>query len=395
MSIKSSGQKVLKQLKCAGYEAYFVGGMVRDRLLGHELIDVDITTEATPDQVLTLFEKVIPTGLKHGTVTVVIEGHPIEVTTFRLDGDYVDHRHPEGVAFTGSLMADLKRRDFTINAMAQGLDDALIDPFNGQIDLEGAIIRAVGNPLVRFEEDALRILRGMRFVAKLGFDLEEETLKAMQAHSGLLGQLSLERIRKEFEGIIGGEYRQKALKIMRDGGLFDHIPFFDVFARCCDKEIERLDDFKLMLLLTEASCQDSVAFLTQYPLTRDEKKLIKDVHLARSKWNDLDKACERLIQYYFGVETLRLKKKYQHFFDAKNKETSEAFKAFRLPIESRSDLAIEPKEVIAWSNDVPGAWINQLFTEIEVEVVLGRVENNRKSLLAFIQERGVFDVEEN
>lgn len=191
MSAKVSGQKVLKQLNEAGYGAYFVGGMVRDTLLGRAIYDADITTSATPAEVLALFDKTFATGLKHGTVTVVMDGVNVEVTTFRLDGKYLDHRWPDDVVFTRSLAQDLARRDFTINAMAQGLDEVIIDPFNGRQDLKRGLIRAVGVPKMRFEEDALRILRGIRFVAKLGFDIEAQTLAAMKKGRHLLANLSL------------------------------------------------------------------------------------------------------------------------------------------------------------------------------------------------------------
>ena len=207
MEVKLLGQKVLEKLNESGYVACFVGGMVRDTLLGRKLTDVDITTNATPAEVLGLFDKTIATGLQHGTVTVVIDGQNIEVTTFRLDGNYLDNRHPEDVTFTHSLSEDLARRDFTINAMAQTAAGEIIDLFNGRCDLEAKIIRAVGDPLTRFEEDALRILRGIRFVAKLGFDIDEQTLEGMKACRHLLANLSLERIRDEFKGIIKGEHR--------------------------------------------------------------------------------------------------------------------------------------------------------------------------------------------
>jgi len=403
MGAKSSGEKVLKTLTKAGYAAYFVGGMVRDTLLSKASFDIDITTDATPDEVLTLFEKTIATGLQHGTVTVVIDGKNIEVTTFRLDGDYLDNRHPDGVTFTHSLLADLARRDFTINAMAQTIDRTIYDPFNGKTDLKEKIIRSVGDPKQRFEEDALRILRGIRFVAKLGFDIEEKTLEAMKACHELLKNLSIERIRKEFEGIIAGEYRTKALKIMCDYELFDYIPFFHSFHDISDDEIKRLDDFRLIIILLEEWSRIGYIeekFLEKFPVTREEKKLIKDIYASFDELQMIDnyefreEVCwDKLTQYYFGVETLQILMKYRNFDDANYNRQDVFHVPFDLPIYSRNDLAIQPKEVIQLSKKVPGSWINQLFTELERAVLLEEIGNNHKELFAFIKERGIFNVE--
>ena len=168
-------KNVMTRLETAGYQAWCVGGAVRDLLLGRTPGDWDVTTNALPETVLELFApRALPTGLKHGTVTVG-GGRGVEVTTFRRDGDYLDHRHPERVEFTGSLTEDLARRDFTVNAMAMDLRGGLADPWGGRADLAAGVLRAVGMPEARFGEDALRILRGLRFAARLGFAVEAET----------------------------------------------------------------------------------------------------------------------------------------------------------------------------------------------------------------------------
>ncbi|MCH5325458.1 MAG: HD domain-containing protein [Eubacterium sp.] len=200
----------LQRLNDGGYKAYAVGGCVRDFLLGRQPADYDITTSAKPEDIIRAFEgyHVIPTGIQHGTVTVVIDGVPVEITTFRIDGDYSDHRRPESVSFTDSVEADLSRRDFTVNAMACGLDGEIIDPFGGQSDLEKGVIRAVGDPVKRFNEDALRILRALRFASRYGWVLEENTARAVHELKGLLNDISAERIRDELCGIIIGDCEQ-------------------------------------------------------------------------------------------------------------------------------------------------------------------------------------------
>ena len=189
-------------LRNAGYAAHPVGGGVRDLLLGRVPGDWDVTTSARPETVQSLFSHTVPTGIKHGTITVIEAGIPIEVTTFRLESDYGDWRHPDSVSFDTDLTGDLSRRDFTVNALA--LDEQLnvIDPFGGQTDLERKVIRAVGEPERRFSEDALRILRGVRFAAQLGFTLDSDTAAAMKVCAPLVDKVSAERIKTEVEKIL-------------------------------------------------------------------------------------------------------------------------------------------------------------------------------------------------
>ena len=181
LAIPSSAEKILRILEENGYEAYVVGGCVRDSILGRRPDDWDITTSASPEQVKGLFRKTVDTGLQHGTVTVLMDKEGFEVTTYRVDGDYEDGRHPKEVMFTSSLEEDLKRRDFTINAMAYHPDRGLVDLFHGLEDMENQVIRCVGNPMERFQEDALRILRAVRFSAQLGFTIEENTREGIRS----------------------------------------------------------------------------------------------------------------------------------------------------------------------------------------------------------------------
>ena len=199
-------KRILSRLEEAGYEAYCVGGAVRDALLGRRAGDWDVTAGAPPEAVLALFAPdAFPTGLQHGTVTVG-GGNGVEVTTFRRDGRYLDNRHPDHVEFTGSLEEDLARRDFTVNAIAMSLRGEITDPFGGRADLERGVLRAVGEAEKRFEEDALRILRGLRFAAKLGFEIESGTADAIRRCAPLLKNIAPERIQTELTGILCGEY---------------------------------------------------------------------------------------------------------------------------------------------------------------------------------------------
>ena len=194
--------KVIDRLHALGYEACVVGGCVRDSLLGYTPQDWDVTTSARPEQIREAFERTIDTGIAHGTVTVRMDNESVEVTTYRIDGKYADHRHPDQVRFTSSLEEDLKRRDFTINAMAYNDRDGLIDLFHGTQDLEDGIVRCVGDAKARFTEDALRIFRAVRFCAKLGFVLDPATKQAAQELAPSLQYVSQERIRAELEKLL-------------------------------------------------------------------------------------------------------------------------------------------------------------------------------------------------
>ncbi len=205
-----------------GYDAYAVGGCIRDSVLGREPKDWDITTNALPSAVKTLFEKTVDTGLKHGTVTVVFQGEAYEVTTFRIDGVYEDGRHPSYVEFTGKLEEDLRRRDFTMNAMAWNEEKGIVDPFGGREDISAGMIRAIGEPADRFREDALRMLRAVRFAAQLGFEIHPRTMEAICKNCKLINNVSSERIREELNGIMTAEDPMK-LVLLREAGMMQLI----------------------------------------------------------------------------------------------------------------------------------------------------------------------------
>ena len=233
---------IIKFLNDNGYEAYAVGGCVRDAILGKEPNDWDITTSALPEQVKELFHKTIDTGIAHGTVTVMIDRVGYEVTTYRIDGEYEDGRHPKNVEFTGNLIEDLKRRDFTINAMAYNGRDGIVDAFDGISDINNKIIRCVGVPQDRFNEDALRILRTVRFSATLDFEIEEETYKAVKELAGNLEKISKERIQAELEKLLMSEHPDRIITLY-DTGIANVI--FPEIVRL--KEMDKLDEVAEML----------------------------------------------------------------------------------------------------------------------------------------------------
>ena len=206
-----------------GYEAYMVGGCIRDSLLSKKPKDYDIATSAPPSITESLFEKTIPTGIKHGTITVLINNEPFEVTTYRTEGTYKDNRHPEEVSFVKDIKDDLSRRDFTINAFAYNDKKGLKDYFNGIEDLKNKIIRTVGDSNTRFNEDALRMLRAIRFSSQLGFSIEEKTLNAIIRNKSLIKNISLERIRDELSKILLSDNPKKGFLLLKECGILDII----------------------------------------------------------------------------------------------------------------------------------------------------------------------------
>lgn len=250
-------EKIVKGLCAAGFPAYYVGGCVRDRLLGRPVHDWDVTTAALPEEVMALFEHCVPTGIRHGTVTVFLDGAQAEVTTFRTEGVYLDGRHPSEVRFVRTLAEDLSRRDFTINAMAMDADGNVTDLFGGRDDLARRCIRCVGDPEKRFREDALRMLRAYRFSAQLGFALDAATAGAVERCAPLAAALSMERIRDEMEKTLLSPCPQ-VLRTMADAGLLkaagiDALPELDWLAELPTEPSVRWTGLKVLFPELEPS----------------------------------------------------------------------------------------------------------------------------------------------
>ena len=233
-SFSKASVTVLERLEDSGYKAYLVGGCLRDMMMGRQPHDFDIATSAKPETVMSIFSdfEVIPTGIKHGTVTVMVDGEPIEITTFRKDSDYSDGRRPDSITFTDKVEDDLSRRDFTINAMAFGLDGEIVNPFGGKSDIKSRVIRTVGSAEERFSEDGLRILRAIRFASVLGFTIEKETAEAIHKLSRMLDKVSFERVFSEMSKIILSEKPSIQLR-----------EFKDVFSRVAP-ELAEIKDFE-------------------------------------------------------------------------------------------------------------------------------------------------------
>ena len=381
---------VMQQLVDAGYEAYFVGGSVRDMLLHKPISDVDIATSATPQEVKEIFPHTVDVGIEHGTVMVIYHKEGYEVTTFRTEEGYEDFRHPDKVTFVRSLEEDLKRRDFTINALAIGIDDQLMDFFDGIGDLERQCIRCVGDAKERFNEDALRMFRAVRFVGQLGFQVEEETKNAISLLKMNLSKVAVERMKVEFEKMIQSSYRKDALKLFVETGLYQACPLFDGKG-------------EILLKLAEFPIKE-MSVLQAWILFVDELKLSdKEVtHLLKS-WKSSN---EQIRDVLVGYRTYRARKEEEwNFFlaydcpyevaceveqllIAQNKSTSmEGLEAtyHSLPIRSMNDIHLNGHDIIRILKlDKKGPIIGQVLKTVEKMILEKSISNDAEVLETYV-----------
>ncbi len=286
MKITNDVLYILNKLAEAGYEGYIVGGCVRDSIMGIPPHDYDITTNALPDEIKKIFRRTVDTGIKHGTVTVLIDKTGYEVTTYRIDGEYGDFRHPSSVEFTGDIIKDLSRRDFTMNAIAYNPQKGYADPFFGRQDIEQKIIRGVREPDLRFKEDALRMLRCIRFSAQLGFDIEPQTYKALTQNCSLIQNVSIERITAEFLKLITAPYNEKIL-LFRESGLSDYC------GEGLKKALSKREK-EIAYLFGKIKKDEISALAVIFAEEKDAYDILKSLRLS----NDIIRETMKLIKYY-------------------------------------------------------------------------------------------------
>ena len=369
----NSAVAILERFNKAGYEAYFVGGCVRDFLLGYEFSDIDITTNALPEEVKKIFRKSIDTGIQHGTVTILVNGESYEVTTFRTEDDYIDHRTPEKVEFVSNLRDDLDRRDFTINAMALDSNGKLYDYHCGEKDLRNKIIKTVNNPNERFFEDALRMLRAFRFSSKLGFEIEENTLKAIKNNAELIKFVSIERIVNEFRKLLTGKGNKHSLELLLDSKLNNYIPFLD--------EISEIIDFSYYTFcqsLYILSKINDISFekLKELKLSNKEIKQVKIYEKINKDF--ISNIPLEIILYNYDIEDVTFIASYSKYCDMEDIEK------IKLPIESFNDIAITSMEIISIIDKPAGPWIKEIIKKLEEDIILYKIDNTRKDILDFL-----------
>jgi tRNA nucleotidyltransferase (CCA-adding enzyme) len=382
ITLKTSklANQVLETLEAHGYEAYFVGGMVRDQLLDLENEDIDITTNAHPEDVMRIFQKVKETGKRYGSVTVFLEEHPFEVTTYREEKEYVDNRHPEKVTFGTSLEEDLKRRDFTINQLVMDKEGKIFDHHKGLEDLDNHLIRTIGDPEVRFEEDALRILRAIRFCAKLGFDIEEKTQNGMQKKKELIQTLAIERVMQELDRIIRGKYRNKAIKYMLDLEIADVLYGLKAGFEKVVTSKEQLYPIEFFIIAFLVGDVEDV-----FRFSNKERAIIeKAMELHEVTHNDL---FNRFIVYVNKLEMCLLVNKINVFLGYPNQENRIREIDERLPIHDVCDLAFKGQDILWETNLKKRSLIGVIIDELIYQVIMEIRPNEYNALKEYALQR--------
>ncbi|MFC7060431.1 CCA tRNA nucleotidyltransferase [Halobacillus seohaensis] len=380
--------EIIKIIEEAGGSAHVVGGAVRDTFLKRQTKDIDLATSFKPDQVMKLFNKVIPLGIEHGTVLVRYKSESYEITTYRTEEGYEDYRHPDQVQFVRSINEDLARRDFTINAMALNSRQKVIDPYKGMEDLNHQVLRAVGHPEERFKEDPLRMMRALRFASELQFTLEQNTYSAIQKQAHLLKQISVERIAVEFEKLCTGRDYNRVLPLCFTIGISNNIPIFQ-------------DEPQLIKILPQSrltSFAEIVAFYCEKGSIYKEDDWIK-------KWKQSNKVKRESIMLLKAVRRFRendrelnwilynlsgsLIVKFSNVMNALNYKVNQQSleKTYeQLPIQSRKKLAFQANDLLLVFHDQrKGAWIGRSIKRIERAVVLGEIPNEYQAIKEWVK----------
>lgn len=390
-----AAQPVLQRLEAAGFEAYFVGGSVRDMLLQKPIHDVDIASAAFPEEVKKQFDKTVDTGIQHGTVMVLDHGLGYEITTFRTESTYTDFRRPDTVTFVRSLSEDLQRRDFTINALAMTYDGEIVDLFDGLADLSAGVIRAVGEAEVRFTEDALRMMRALRFSAQLGFQIAPDTRAALQRLAPNLAKIAVERIRVEFEKLLMGQQAAASLAMAIEDGIVTYLPGqldqwqFDAIMTDLEDQQPATIPVVWAHLLTRSTLNESemTTFMRTWKTSRDLIKMATAVvpvarHIARRDlWT--------LYQIYDYRDVLMHVLRLIRTDDAVIADVDAMFAA--LPIHHTRELRVAGGQLIAEQIVQPGPQMGRILKQIERAVVTGQVVNQPAALLAYAKELSQHD----
>ena len=387
ISYPATVEAALARLTDAGEEAYLVGGSLRDALLGLPAHDFDIATSALPEKTLAIFsdERVIETGLQHGTVTVILSGEPIEITTFRRDGDYTDGRHPDTVSFTDRITEDLSRRDFTVNAMAYHPTKGLVDPFCGQDDLAARTLRAVREPCLRFTEDALRILRAFRFAAQLGFVIEPATLAATADCREGLSRIARERVAVEFIRLCCSPDAARAIELMQQTGVLSYVvgdfaP--DARALAAIADMPATDTARLGMFFLGASPEKISEIL--HGLRCSSRQVRGTLAVARGASmcvaNEREATALRASVGDFAAEAVRA----SVLLGISPAEAEALVACNRVPT-SVGELAISGKDLMALG--VCGPKIGQMLSYLLDMVMAEPAYNNKEALLALCEAR--------
>ncbi|WP_227395294.1 CCA tRNA nucleotidyltransferase [Jeotgalibacillus aurantiacus] len=380
---------VLKSLESSGFEAYFVGGCVRDHILGRAIHDIDIATSATPEEVKGVFERTVDVGIDHGTVLVLTELGQYEITTFRTESAYTDFRRPDHVSFVRSLKEDLKRRDFTINAMAMTADYKIIDLFQGTTDLERKILRTVGSADERFSEDALRMLRGARFAAQLGFSLDRDTRQAMIQLAHLLEHVAVERKRMELDKLLAGAHMIAGLNVLMETGLLPYLPRLlegqDTIDRLTQVDWTVLNGEERLVLIYALDKKDHVKQLLK--AWRYSNRFIQKLHSIYELLSVRKKGYFPIeIRYQYDLEHLISAEKIYAVVHQIQPDLERIRKDHeKMPIRSKKDIKATGTDLISWTGQKGGPWVKEALSQIEMDILYQRLGNSEAEIKEWVK----------
>ncbi|MBB1079093.1 CCA tRNA nucleotidyltransferase [Limosilactobacillus sp. STM2_1] len=386
-AIFEPARPVLQKIEAAGYEAYFVGGCVRDTILHDDIHDIDIATSAYPSEIKEIFNRTVDTGIEHGTVMILDHGNGYETTTFRTESGYQDYRRPDKVTFVRSLSEDLKRRDFTINALALREDGEVIDLFNGLADLQKHLIRAVGDPNERFHEDALRMMRAVRFASKLNFVIDGPTLTGIKENAPLLAKIAVERIRVEFEKLMLGQNPVAGLKDFISTGLYKYCPGL-ANARDILSTLLLLNHWKLeneaqlwaaLCIQLQLGQKEIGKFLKKWKTANDLITRVKKVVPAVREIQQ--KSLMPVTMFKTGQEALQDANQVAKLYGwaIPNQELQAAYQ--QLPIKESKELAVDGKMLITKAGIKPGPLMGKIIQQLTTAVINGKLANDTGTLL--------------
>jgi len=386
---------IIKKIEEAGYEAYFVGGAVRDHLLNIQINDIDIASSATPEEIKAIFPHTIDVGIAHGTVMVIWNQDTYEITTFRTESTYLDYRRPEQVFFVRELKEDLKRRDFTINAMAMDKNGQIIDYFNGEDALKKKEIKTVGNPNERFQEDALRMMRGIRFVSTLGFQVEKETLKGIVDNKQLLSKIAVERITAEFEKLLQGRWCSDALEIMIETKLYRFLPMLESAEKAISQlaklhltKLELPEKWAVLLLCMGVKDKQQIElFLRAWKLSVKQIKTVQKIIYWILQREQMPTWSRQALYFATLSIAVSAEKIYQLLWNQEiRSDISSIEEQYRkLPIKSKEELAISGNDLLRWTEKRPGPWIKDVLSLVESKVVEQKLPNDKQLIKEWLQ----------
>ena len=383
---------VLERINQAGFEVYFVGGCVRDTLLQRPLHDVDLATSAYPQEIKQIFPQTIDTGIEHGTVTVIYQKKAYEITTFRTESGYQDYRRPDKVEFVRSLKEDLKRRDFTINALAMNAQGEIIDLFAGMADLQQRQIRAVGVAADRFHEDALRMLRAVRFQAQLNFTIEKQTLAGIKTNAALLSHIATERIREEFIKLMEGCNRQAGLISLYQTQLYRFCPGLATY------DFPKILQFAAGQITDEATVWSFLAYLGQLkraqvrPFLRQWKVANNNIKLAQAAIELLKNYQESNWQLYIAGQAATAIAAQVLRLTCQQELAEQLIEQYQdLPLKSPQQLAINGQQIMQVLNLSPGPQIGQYLKQIQQAIVAGQLVNDYPTIVNYLKNNNLSD----